>query len=118
MTMRIDGYKIPVKDISKATSYYRDKLGFTIDFVVEEYGWASINRDGAKLGLYVAGKGGGNRAPGGSIDFSFVITDFEKYHEELKTKGVKISDIQDTDDGMKVFDVFDPDGNEIVIRKG
>lgn len=116
--MRIDGHKIPVSDLSKATAFYRDKLRFTIDFEAEEYGWASISRDEAEVGLYIPGKGGGTRPPGGSIDFSFVITDFETYYQTLIDNGVKVSDLIETNDGMNVFEVSDQDGNEITFRKG
>ena len=115
--MRIDGHRIPVNNISKATTFYRDKLQFTVDFEAEEYGWASISKDGAEVGLYVPGKGGGTRTPGGSIDFSFVATDFDDYHATLTNNNVKVSEIIATNDGMQVFDVVDPDGNEIVFRK-
>ena len=116
--MRIDGHRIPVSDISNATAFYRDKLGFTVDFEAEEFGWASLSRHGAGVGLYVPGKGGGTRNPGGSIDFSFVITDFDDYHATLENNEVNVGEIVATNDGIHVFDVVDPDGNEIVFKKG
>ena len=116
--MRIDGFRIPVTDFAAAVEFYRDGLGFTVEFESEEYGWASITRNGAALGLYVPGKGGGNREPGGTVDFAFVVDNFGEYHEALLHNGLAVSGIQTTDDGMSVFDVIDPDGNEIVVRKG
>ena len=117
-SMQIDGHKIPVSDISRATAFYRDKLGFTVEFEAEEYGWASISRNGAQLGLYVPGMGGGTRAPGGSIDFTFVVADLVGYREAIRSSGAEVGEIQDTDDGMKVLDIVDPDGNELVVRQG
>ncbi|MEM9450079.1 MAG: VOC family protein [Cyanobacteria bacterium P01_E01_bin.6] len=115
--MYINGHRIPVRNISIATDFYHRQLGFTIVFQAEEYGWASIQRNGAEIGLYVPGKGGGTRSPGGSIDFSFVIADFDNYHAMLVKSGANVGEIIETNDGMKVFDITDPDGNEIVFRK-
>jgi catechol 2,3-dioxygenase-like lactoylglutathione lyase family enzyme len=116
--MRIDGFRIPVSDFAAAVAFYRDGLGFHVVFESEEYGWASLHRNGAEVGLYVPGKGGGNRAPGGTVDFVFVVESFEAYHETLLERGIAVTGIQTTDDGTSVFDVADPDGNEIVVRKG
>lgn len=116
--MHIDGHKIPVTNLLTATAFYRDKLEFTIDFAEEQYNWVSIHRNWAELGLYVPEKGSGSRLPGGLIDFSFAIKDFNKYYETLKSREVKISDILIANNGVEVFEVLDPDNNKLVFRKG
>lgn len=115
--MQLTGHKIPVHDITIATKFYRDQLGFIILFEAEEYGWASIEKDGINLGLYVTGKGGGTRQPGGSIDFSFALTELDSYHATLKTNGVTVSDIITTNDGLQLFELVDPSGNELTFRQ-
>ena len=114
--MNVVGYKIPVTDIAVATDFYQ-KLGFEIVFESEEYGWASIKHGDFGMGLYVPGKGGGTRQPGGSIDFSLCIDNFEEFYVSLETAGLAISPIAESADGITLFDINDPDGNEITIRK-
>ena len=116
--MRIEGFKIPVTDLDASVAFFRDKLGFSVDFAAAEFGWASISREGAALGLYVPGMGGGNRQPGGSIDFTFVEADLAAFHTALRAAGVAASDIIETADSMRLFEVVDPAGNEIAFRQG
>ncbi len=115
--MQITGFKIPISDIQRSANFYKEHLGFSIAFQSEEYGWVSIEKGSVDIGLYVPGKGGGNRALGGSVDFSLSIADFEQTHSVLREKGVEVSEIKDTDDGMQVFSITDPDQNKLIICK-
>jgi uncharacterized glyoxalase superfamily protein PhnB len=39
-----------VEDLERAIAYYRDRLGFTLDFVYEDF-YASVSRDGFSIHL-------------------------------------------------------------------
>lgn len=71
-------HKIPVTNLLTTTDFYRDKLEFFIDFAEDQYNSVSIHRNWAELGLYVPEKGSGSSMAGGSIDFSFVVKDFNE----------------------------------------
>ncbi len=43
--------EIPVRDIATATAYYRDSLGFAVDWGSEELGLAGVSRGGCRMFL-------------------------------------------------------------------
>ena len=43
--------EIPVRDIAEATAYYRDNLGFTVDWDEEELGLAGISKGDCRIFL-------------------------------------------------------------------
>ena len=43
--------EIPVSDVAAATQYYRDRLGFAIDWVAEDIDLAGVSRDHCRLFL-------------------------------------------------------------------
>jgi uncharacterized glyoxalase superfamily protein PhnB len=43
--------EIPVADLAAALAYYRDNLGFTVDWADEEYGPAGVSQDHCRLFL-------------------------------------------------------------------
>jgi catechol 2,3-dioxygenase-like lactoylglutathione lyase family enzyme len=61
--------KIPVTDIDRAVAFYHEAPGLAATFVAGEYGWAQLDGASVAIALYLPGKGGGNRSPGGSVDF-------------------------------------------------
>jgi predicted enzyme related to lactoylglutathione lyase len=115
--MKAAGFRIPVSDFDAAVAFYRDALGFAVDFAAEQYGWASISRDDLQLGLYVPGKGGGTRAPGGTVDFSIQVDDVDALHAEL-AELESCGGLTLTADGMRLFDITDPSGNVLTFVQG
>ena len=57
--------EIPVSSLARALDYYRERLGFTIDWSDEEIGLAGLSRGGARLFMTDAGYRAalGNPAP-------------------------------------------------------
>ena len=114
--MRAAGFRIPVSDLTLAVAFYRDELGFIVAFQAEAFGWATIVRDGLQLGLYVPGKGGGTRAPGGTLDFAIHVADLDGLHHEFASVDGRGA-VVETADGMRLFDVVDPSGNTITFAQ-
>jgi uncharacterized glyoxalase superfamily protein PhnB len=100
------------KDVVRTAEYYRDVLGFKIEFL---YGqptfYAGVERDGVIIHLQAASET--KRQPGhGSVNV--FVTEVDALYEELKTKGAKIlKPPQDYPYGMRDFDVDDLDGNHL-----
>lgn len=69
MTLGVALLKIPVADLSVSVPFYEAALGIQAVFVAEECGWAQFDGATLALALYVPGRGGGDRRPGGSVDF-------------------------------------------------
>ena len=111
--------KIPVKNVELSSAFYQKYLGFTVEFLADKFGWATLSKDDITLGLYEPGKGGGNRTIGGSVDFNFHLSSIENLkdiYEELKEKGVKfVNQYEISPDGSHFFEIIDPDGNIIKL---
>lgn len=110
--------KIPVTAIPPAVAFYRDVLGFALEFVAEEYGWAQMTAGPLAVGLYVPGEGGGDRPVGGSVDFHLALPPdaFDALAAKLAERGRLIGDkTQDGDDGTRFAEAVDPDGNTIKL---
>jgi uncharacterized glyoxalase superfamily protein PhnB len=100
------------KDVVKTAEYYRDVLGFKIEFL---YGtpafYAGVERDGVVIHLQAASHS--KRQPGhGAVNV--FVTEVDALYEELRVKGAKIpAPPQDWPYGMRDFAVDDLDGNHL-----
>ena len=73
MKVSFTGFKIPVDNLNDAIAFYTEKLFFSLLFREDSFGWATVQLENQNVGLYIPGKGGGDRKAGGSVDFSFLI---------------------------------------------
>lgn len=106
--------KIPVSDVARALPFYRDALGFNEVFVVAEYGWAQLSAADLPLALYVPGLGGGDRAPGGEVDFHLAVPDLEVWCVAAVARGASCpAGVERGDDGTAFCVLVDPDGNRL-----
>jgi uncharacterized glyoxalase superfamily protein PhnB len=111
-----------VDDVTMTAEFYRDVLGFEVDFV---YGdpviYASVSRDdaiinfsrsdppGRRNGVAVAG-------PGNGTDVYIVVSDIDDLYDELKLHGAKVLMEPDTYDyGMREFKIEDVNGYHILF---
>ena len=105
-----------VSNIAESAAYYRDALGFTIEF---QYGnptsYACLCRDEVALHLLAAQNT--KRLPGNGGICVFV-RDVDRLHADLVARGARmINAPEDRDYGMRDFDVVDPDGNQLTFGK-
>lgn len=115
-TFTLSMLKVPVSDITASARFYRDGLGFQELFVVEEYGWAQFQAGDIPIALYKPGMGGGNRTPGGSVDFHLASTDLSALQARLKAFDPELEvGIFKNDDGSETLEFSDPDGNTFKI---
>ncbi len=56
--VRVGLVKIPVTDLGRAATFYREVLGLPEEFAVPAYGWAQYSTEGVPLCLYISGRGG------------------------------------------------------------
>jgi len=118
MKVSFTGFKIPVDNLNDAIAFYTEKLFFSLLFREDSFGWATVQLDNQNVGLYIPGKRGGDRKAGGSVDFSFLIDDFQNYFEKVKEKTKEDSpDVITTADNLKIFESTDPSGNVITFRE-
>ena len=114
---------LQVGDMSDTLTYYREALGFQLDFTwpdAESPKWARVSRDGVSLmftvdlgtssSLFIAEKGNG-------VVFYLIVADVEVAYEELAARGaIIVQDIHDFGE-RKQFSVADNNGYVLAISE-
>lgn len=105
-----------VDDVMKSLAYYRDKLGFDLDF---EYGQptfcAGLCSGNVSIHLVAAAETQPRRQPGSGGVVIFV-DDVDAVHADLAKRGATITvPLGDRDYGLRDFNVADLDGNMLVF---
>jgi hypothetical protein len=112
--------KIPVSDLSKSVSFYKDKLHFQEDFFAEEFGWAQFTAGKLEIALYTPGKGGGSSSFCRNLDFHLLLPkmEFSKLADDLLKSGyLSENRVHNGNDGSVFIDVIDPDKNILKIMQ-
>jgi catechol 2,3-dioxygenase-like lactoylglutathione lyase family enzyme len=113
---RIEQVAIPVRDLARATAFYRDTLGMTLLFEVPPQ-LAFFDCDGIRLALSTSSDP--MYDPPGSIVY-YRVQDIEAAHAELEGLGVeflrgphRIAELGDVEVWMAFFE--DTEGNTLAI---
>lgn len=104
----------PVTDVGKSVEFYRDVLGLELDFYKEEWYWAEF--DAGNVTLVLCGVKDLPESPRGGM-IALAVADLDAACGELKSKGVRIERESYELSTCWHLDIFDPDGNKIVIHK-
>jgi uncharacterized glyoxalase superfamily protein PhnB len=81
-----------VDDLDRAMAYYRDQLGFTVDFVYDSF-YASVSRDGFAIHLKDAPKlveERAHRKQHEHLDAYIEVSDIRSLFEEFQTRGAAV----------------------------
>lgn len=112
-----------VKDMSKAKTFYSDKLGLkiTTEYRIDDNNWwvsLALPQGGATITLARASVYPESIRPS-TLALYFETSDITAAHKELGANGVKVNDIQDDlfgpGSGVKFFKLEDPDGNMVHV---
>jgi uncharacterized glyoxalase superfamily protein PhnB len=102
-----------VDDLGRSLDFYERRLGFTRDFVYEDF-YASVSRDRAVIHLKCAPKLDAERAhrrSGEHLDAFLTVVGVEELHAELARRGAPIAaPLERKPWGTRDFTVEDPDG--------
>ena len=113
-----------VDDVVKTVEYYRDTLGFEVDFVYGEppvYG--SVSRDDAILNFTQSDPPGrrnsvANAGTGNGVDAYIVVSDVDDVYEELEHHGARIVvQLESHEYGMREFQVEDLNGYKLALAE-
>lgn len=101
---------IHVKDMSKAVSFYKDTLGFEVEYQTDEWSELKLN-DKMSLALQRVSD------PGAGI--GFLVDNCEEATKVLEEKGVKIiTRCKEDDDGHFILTQFkDPDNDVLWLTE-
>jgi predicted enzyme related to lactoylglutathione lyase len=72
-----------VDDMDRAVRFYSDVIGLTLKF--QSPGWSEFSTGDITLALHPASE----KNPAGNIEVGFNVPDLNKFHEEMKSKGVR-----------------------------
>ncbi|MDP9090945.1 MAG: glyoxalase superfamily protein [Pseudomonadota bacterium] len=109
---------VPVTDQERAKQFYRDVLGFEL-LREEAFGasgkWIQLAPKGCATTIALVSWFDSMR-PGGLQGVMLNVTDIERDHQELKGRGLELTDIGQQPWGR--FTMFkDPDGNGWILRQ-
>jgi catechol 2,3-dioxygenase-like lactoylglutathione lyase family enzyme len=112
MDWRLELVIVPVSDVNRAKAFYTEKLGFNTDHdhtVSDKIRFVQLTPPGSGCSIAV-GKGLVDTVPGSLKGLQLVVDDIEVAHNQLRDRGVEVSEIQDFPWGRFIF-FSDPDGN-------
>jgi catechol 2,3-dioxygenase-like lactoylglutathione lyase family enzyme len=102
-----------VSSLADAIAFYEARLGFTTDFVYDDF-YASVSRDGARIHLKCAAKLEAERAhrkAGEHLDAYLEVSGVRELHDELAGRNTPIhKPLERRPWGALDFYVEDPDG--------
>ena len=111
-----------VDDVAAASEYYRDVLGFEVDFLYEDPPtYASVSRDDAIINFSKSNPPGRRNGvaytgPGNGTDVYIVVSDIDEVYEEMKGHGVSVLIEPDSYDyGMREFKIEDLNGYQLIF---
>ena len=113
---------LPVSDIDRAISFYRDRVGFELDHDTrnEHMHVAQLTPRGSGCSIVVGDLPAQNEmAPGSIRGLQLVVSDAAAARDELAGRGVEVSEITvlDERDGGTFFGFRDPDGNSWAVQQ-
>ena len=111
----IDGLTIslPVSNLGKAIDWYRDVLGFTELYRMEELGWAELKTPIGNVNVGVSEVETPN--PGGATP-TFGVRDIEDSRSKLEAAGVRLDgDIMTIEGMVRLQTFYDPDDNALMF---
>jgi len=118
MDFKLELVAVPVSDVDRAKAFYVDQAGFNADHdhrVSDEIRFVQLTPPGSACSIAL-GQGVIHTPPGSVQGLQLVVDDIETAREDLSSRGVEVSDVQDFPWGRFVF-FRDPDGNGWAVQQ-
>ena len=118
MEYKLELIAVPVSDVDRAKSFYVEQAGFNADHdhrVSDEMRFVQLTPPGSACSIAI-GTGMATTEPGSLQGLQLVVEDADTAHDELQSRGVAVSDVQDFPWGRFVF-FQDPDGNGWAVQQ-
>jgi catechol 2,3-dioxygenase-like lactoylglutathione lyase family enzyme len=118
MDYKLELVAVPVSDVDRAKDFYVEKAGFNADHdhtVSEDIRFVQLTPPGSACSIAI-GKGVSQSQPGSVQGLQLVVDDAQAARDDLASRGVEVSDVQDFPWGRFVF-FSDPDGNGWAVQQ-
>jgi len=118
MDMKLELVGVPVTDVDRAKAFYVDQVGFNADHdhvVSDTLRFVQLTPPGSGCSITI-GTGVSEMEPGSQKGLQLVVDDIEVARDELRSRGVQTSDVNDMPWGRFIF-FSDPDGNSWAIQQ-
>jgi predicted enzyme related to lactoylglutathione lyase len=118
MDWKLELIAVPVSDVDRAKAFYAEQVGFNADHdhtVSEEIRFVQLTPPGSACSIAL-GKGISTAPPGSVQGLQLVVPDVRAARDELVSRGVEVSDVQEFPWGSFVF-FSDPDGNGWAVQQ-
>jgi catechol 2,3-dioxygenase-like lactoylglutathione lyase family enzyme len=122
MQMKLELVILPVTDVDRSKSFYRDLLGFVEDVdarPADGVRVVQLTPPGSACSVTIGtGLPVFSEMPPGSVrGLHLVVADIEQAREELVGRGVEVGPVQDVGGGVKYAGFSDPDGNTLTLQE-
>jgi predicted enzyme related to lactoylglutathione lyase len=109
MIKGISAIWLPVSDMQRAVSFYRDSLG--LEVLEHDGDWSEVTAGDQRIGLNASESPSGE---GGAV-IAFGVDDIESAKSELEAKGVAFTDGISDHPWGRIAPFTDPDGNDLQV---
>jgi catechol 2,3-dioxygenase-like lactoylglutathione lyase family enzyme len=118
MDWKLELVAVPVSDTDRAKAFYADQVGFHVDHdhrVSDELRFVQLTPPGSACSIAL-GDGISSKEPGSLDGLQIVVQDAAAAREQLVSRGVDASEVQEYPWGKFVF-FRDPDGNGWALQE-
>jgi predicted enzyme related to lactoylglutathione lyase len=118
MDWKLELVAVPVSDVDRAITFYRDQVGFNLDHdhrVSDDMRFVQLTPRGSGCSIAI-GTGIMSTEPGSVQGLQMVVDDVRAARAELVAGGVEVTEVQDFPWGSFVF-FSDPDGNGWAVQQ-
>jgi catechol 2,3-dioxygenase-like lactoylglutathione lyase family enzyme len=121
MKMKLELVPVPVADVDRAKAFYVEQVGFHADLDVRPAKGVRIVQltPPESACSIVLGTGLPSLAmpPGSLRGLHLVVGNIYQAREELASRGVEVSQVEEHDQGVKYVSFSDPDGNTWALQE-
>ena len=110
---------LPVADLPRARDWYRDVMGFTVEFEWEDPPTYAVLRAGESVQVHLTLLDAPPPADARPTLLYLFVRDADALHERVSARGATVRFAPETQPwGMREFEVEDPDGHRLVLGQG
>jgi catechol 2,3-dioxygenase-like lactoylglutathione lyase family enzyme len=105
---------VNVSDLQRSIDWYRDALGFDVEYRLDEIGWAELTTPFGAVNVGLSQTE--DQRAGGTVP-TFGVVDIDAARRHLESRGVKLDEIFDVQGMVKLMGFYDPDGNPWMLAE-